>query len=361
MKKWILLSVLLCVSSCTTMLQQGNEALEAGKTEEALGIFQNLVEKKNEPEAREGLRKAQQQWIERKLIDVRLLRLGENVGSSEALLKEIIQKQSQWQAFPAGAAYATQTEEVHLYSERVKDRIAKAIQAKNPLLAQFELNTHQFILSRALSENTASLKNSIFKEAEDFCKREAKQIKSSDYFKQLWLSQTCQIWGLSMKEKKTTSSVHFFKKLTPVFEIKNLDVKTNEVLSQHLQKAFQKSKWFKTDGAYDLKAELKGLYEAKVSEVPVHRTAIYYVDVPYEESYKRVRDVKEKNNSGFVSLLGLLFSSASSERVADNHDGTETVYVTKYRKESRSYPYEAIEINASKNLTGDQILCSKNG
>ncbi len=353
MKKWIFVSALFLMTSCTTMLQQGYDALQAGKTEEALGIFENLVVKENEPEAREGLRKAQQQWIERKLIDVRLFRLSENIGSSESLLKEIIQKQSQWQSFPTGAAYATQTEEIMLYSERVKARILKSLQLKNPLLAQFELNTHQFILNRALNENTSVLKNSVFKEAEEFCKREAKSIKPNDYFTQIWLVQTCRSWGISLTLKKTLSSVQFIKNLSAEFDIKNLDAKAADVLGQHLQKAFQKSKWFKNDGTYNLKAILKGDYRTQVNEYPVHRTAIYYVDVPYEETYKRVKDVKDRNNGGFVSLLGLLFSGAPSERVTDNNDGTETVYVTKYRKESRIFPYEAVEVRASKILDGE--------
>lgn len=356
MKKCILLLSTMFVFSCTTMTEQGYEALEAGRTEEALSIFQKLTEKEDVPsEAREGLRKAQQQWIERKLIDVRLLRLGENIGGSESLLKEIVQRQTEWQSFPTRVAYATQMEEIQLYSERVKERIYNAVKQKNPLLAQFEYNTHQFILNKALTENTSKLQNQIFKEAEDFCNQESKQIQSTDYFKQIWLLGTCRIWGLKLKEKKVSSSVRFFKNIVPKIQIQNLDQKETDVLSQHLTKAFQNSKWYKPDGAFDLLAELKGEFTSEVKEKDVIRTARYFVDVPYEETYKRVRDVKEKNESGFGALLGVLFSSSSSERVTNNGDGTETVHVTKYYKEKKDYPYKVVEVRASKNLDGEIV------
>ena len=45
--------------------------------------------------------------------------------------------------------------------------------------------------------------------------------------------------------------------------------------------------------------------------------------------------------------------AGANERVVDNGDGTETVYVTKYRTEFRAKQYDAVEMNSSKSLDGE--------
>lgn len=161
MNKFILFLSLTLITSCASLTEQGYKALEEGKTEEALALFQKAAQKDKDPKTQEGLRKTQKQWVEKKLIEVRLLRLGKNFGSSESLLKEIILKQTEWQVFPTGAAFATQNEEIELYSVRVNERIQTALKDKNPLLAQFEFKQHQFILNQALKQNTSMIKTQI--------------------------------------------------------------------------------------------------------------------------------------------------------------------------------------------------------
>ncbi|WP_413944684.1 hypothetical protein [Bdellovibrio sp. HCB-162] len=81
-KNWIVLVVLsLTMISCASLTKQGQEALEEGKYEKALSLFEQAYKNNsNDPDAREGLRKARQMWLERKLIDVRLLRLGRSLS-----------------------------------------------------------------------------------------------------------------------------------------------------------------------------------------------------------------------------------------------------------------------------------------
>ena len=148
---------------CASLSEQGKEALAAGEYERALSLYElALKNNKNNPEAKEGLRQARQAWIERKLIDVRLLRLADNFGDSEKLLRQLIQNQNEWQVFPVQAAFSTQTEEMNYFANRIRERIRKFLDQRNPLAAHIELNENRFLLEKALSENLSRVENTIY-------------------------------------------------------------------------------------------------------------------------------------------------------------------------------------------------------
>ena len=108
-------SSLILFTNCASLTEQGYQALSESKYDEALRLFQSAVRKdESDPKAIQGLKTAQQAWIEKKLIDVRLFRLANNIGDSEELLNKLIKYQNAWQVFPSGPAFSTQKEEVSI-------------------------------------------------------------------------------------------------------------------------------------------------------------------------------------------------------------------------------------------------------
>lgn len=353
MKRWLVLFALsVTMISCASLTQQGQEALEEGKYEKALSLFERAYKRdSNDPDAREGLRKAQQMWLERKLIDVRLLRLGSNFGDSETLLLNIMRNENEWQVFPVGAAFATQNEEIKLFADRVKKRIEEYLHDANPLAAQYEFNRNSFILEKALAQNVSAIKTDIYLRGKMFCQTAQKSLKPNEYYTGQWLQKTCMVWKVPVKLPNLKNSVALFQNVNVQATVQGMNPELSIILNDNIKKAFMQSKWHDPSGKVILALNVDGKFSSEQLETPVQREKTYYVQIPYKETSKRIKE-SAKNNSGILGLVTLLLGSSSQEQVIDNGDGTETVITTKYRSESRTHRYSAVEMKALKNLRG---------
>lgn len=352
-KKLILLMVLSsALISCASLTQRGQDALNEGQYEKALSLFERAYQQNsNDPDAREGRRQAQQMWLDRKLIEVRLLRLGSNFGDSEALLLKIIHNENDWQVFPSGAAFATQAEEVQLFAQRVRKRIDEYLQASNPLAAQYEFNRNSFILEKALSQNIATIKNDIYVRGNLFCKNMQKSLKGDEYYTGQWLQKTCMVWKVPVKLPNLKNSVVLFRDVKVKTAVQGMNSDLTQILNENVAKAFMQSKWHDPSGKVSLDLSVDGKFSSEQFETNVQRAKTYYVQIPYKETSKRIK--KTGNDSNALSLIGLLLGGISSqEQVYDNGDGTETVVTTKYRSEERVHNYSAVEMKALKTMQG---------
>lgn len=128
------------------------------------------------------------------------------------------------------------------------------------------------------------------------------------------------------------------------------------ILNEHLQKSFQKSRWYKADGNFELNTNLTGVFNSQITETPVIRYASYFVQVPYQESFRRVKQSSPTSKSNTSSSLFELLSPKPVEKIIDNRDETETVTITKYRREERIYKYMAHSIEARKKIEGHLVF-----
>jgi len=351
-KYFFLIALSLITVSCATLTERGEEALAKGEYEKALSLFERAYQyDSDDPDAREGLRRAQQMWLERKLIDVRLLRLGSNFGDSEALLLRIIRNENNWQVFPSGAAFSTQNEEVKLFADRVVRRIDEYLKNSNPLAAQFEFNRNNFILEKALDQNTATIKNDIYVRGKSFCQAAQKSLKTEEYYTGQWFQKTCKVWKVPVTLPPLKNSVALFREVKVDTKVQGMAPDLGKILNENVTQAFMQSKWHDPAGKVTLNLSVGGKFKSEQFETEVPREKTYYVQVPYTESYRRTKETP-KSETGLTILASLLFKSSNNEHTYDNGDGTETVTVTKYRPEPRTYKYHAVEMKALKTLRG---------
>ncbi|HPI40315.1 MAG TPA: hypothetical protein PLJ21_05885 [Pseudobdellovibrionaceae bacterium] len=346
------ITFLFFLTACSTLSEQGESALKEGDVDKALYLYQRSAQEEKSVDGLSGLKKAQQSWIEKKLIDVRLLRLGNNLTASEALLLQLLKNEEEWNIFAKGAAFSTQSEEVLFFAQRIHRRIENFLANDNPIAAQSELMKNSFILEKALGANISNLKNQIYKKGHIYCKSAENSLKKNEYFSFIWLKKTCQTWKINLKTANLQSSVQLIKDISPVIDVSGLNKSIHEDLIQNFRQAFRKSHWFDENGSAILPIFFTGKFEASQSETPVNRLAKYSVLVPYEEKSIRKKQ-PQSDTTGLVSALVFLFGSSSGERTFDNQDGTETVYVTKYRSEPRVKEYPAIALRANKELVGE--------
>jgi hypothetical protein len=356
MKQKILFAVFISVflSACASLTKQGEEALQEGRYEEALSLFQRAVkEDRNDTKAMGGLKRAQQTWIDRKLIEVRLLRLGYNIGESEKLLIDLLGKENDWQVFPMGVAFTTQDEELNFYAQRVQKRISGLIEKNNPLGAELEFQKNNFVLEKVLQQNTSLLRTQIYSSGKKFCQTQSEALKVNEYFTQVFLERTCNIWKIPVKKRDLKSTVSLFNDVKVTSQVAGLGAKETEILKDNIGKAFNLSKWREPKSPLVLNLEVNGQFSSFSKETPKSRVAEYVVQIPYEETSRRTKDPNRNTGvSGALGLLSLLSGGGNHETVHDNGDGTETVTVTKYRSEFRKYFYKAVEVQAEKDLAG---------
>lgn len=345
---------LILFTNCASLTERGYEALSESKYDEALRLFQNAVrENDQDPKAIQGLKTAQQAWIEKKLIDVRLLRLANNIGESEELLNKLIQYQNAWQVFPSGPAFSTQKEEVSLLADRIFAKIKKYVENKNPIAAQVEFSKNRSLLNETLKQDTASIEKSITAAGKSYCQQAEKTILPYEYYTYQWLKQTCLIWNEPLKAKKVTNTVKLFKSVSLSSKIAGLTDDEQSSLRDVITKSFLNSKWYDPTSAVNVSIQFDGNFTSQQSEVDAIRTARYTVQEPYEVSTIRPKEKREESNTSLVgALFGLLFTSPSRERVVDNYNGTETVYTTEYRTVQKDYGYSVVEVNAQKRIQG---------
>lgn len=354
MKNKILHIIILLFSflifNCSSLTENGYTALNDSKYEEALNLFQRaILENKNDEKAIQGLKTTQKAWIEKKLIEVRLLRLAQNFGESEILLKNLISNQNEWQVFPSGAAFSTQKEEIQFLTDRITNNIHQYLKKNNPLAAQIEYIKNKKLMNDTLKVNTLNLEKQIDKVGKEFCNQTEKTINSNDFFTFEWLKKTCEVWNYNLKEKKLVTSVKLFKSLSINTLIEGLNEDETSSLQKAITDSFLKSKWYDPQGILNLSITLKGQFKSQQNELEINRTAHYTIEEPYEVSKIRIKETsKKENNSVLGSLLFLM--SNKNERSIDNHDGTETVYETKYKTVDKYFPYVAVEVSATKEI-----------
>lgn len=350
----ICIGFLFLAIGCSTLRQQADSALASGNYDSALHLYNEaLREDSRDPQARAGLQRAKLAWISHNLIQVRLLRLGNNLGESENLLRQILRRESEWQIFPTGAVFSTQNDEIHLYAQRITAKIEEHLKKKNPLAAQIEFNQSRIILEKALSKRQAILVSRIQDSAKEFCREGQKSLKEHEYYTHIWLQKTCDIWKLRVVEMNLKNSVKVFRDVEIKAVVKNLSADVTKTLENSLKQAFQKSKWHDKNGKAKLIIQFDGDYKVSRTETPVQRTFTYFVPVPYQEASIRVKQPRDSSSFGtFISVVSL-FTGSNNERTVDNGDGTETVYTTRYRDEPRQRTYEAIEMKSSQTLKGE--------
>lgn len=291
-------------------------------------------------------RKVRSQWISDKLIQVRLSRLAGSKGDSIELLRKILKVENEWSMIPTGAVFATQAEESAYLSEFVQAGIYEALKSEHPLEAWSRFRQDRALLEDLLKVDTSRTKSAIVTAGNKFCKDEAKQLTETDFYGARFLKIACGEFQNDAAVPKTKNSVRLFRSLTPKIVLKNLPPERATDFSRDLKSEFEKSIWYDAAAADSLELTLAGPVNETIETQEVYRSKPYTVRVPYEE-----KSVRKKTGDADRSGLGTLFAvvawaltSYVPDREVDNHDGTVTVYQTKYRDETRYFPYEAIEV-----------------
>lgn len=344
MKYFIALLSIVSLAGCVSTFEHTESLLREGRSDDALAfIDKNRVRDPHDEELIGLERRARLQWISDKLIQVRLYRLADNRGASIELMRKILKNESEWGLIPTGAVYATHAEEVSHLSTFIQAGIYESIRKNQPLAALAKYRADRSLLEDLLKLKTETLKNAIQQSGKQFCTKEEKQISRKDHYTFKFLAAACKELRGPVAEIRTENSVKLFGNLQPQIEIRKIaDPRVTEFASQ-LRDEFVKSIWHDPDSKNSLSIKIEGAVEEKIEEQIARRSKPYTVQVPYEETSVRKKEPKNGLQTLF-EVVAWALTTYVPDREIDNHDGTVTVYETKYRSETRHYLYTVKEV-----------------
>lgn len=369
---------------CSTLHKSAKEFLEEKSYQDAINVYNEILNKdSSDEEALIGLKKAQLGWLGQKLIEVRLLRQSGNHKKSLNLLLEIYNRQNIWSVYPLGAVAFTQKEETHFALTSVVKVVDSATKDKKPLRAQLYLDRYKlFFQSDKAQSKYKKLQSSVKKSGLEYCRGAYSSLKNNEYYYGSFINNLCLTWNQkkpNLKKQVMHIQGKLYGKVELDLDFPDLPKPLAKTIKHKLEESFKNTPWYKKSASNILNIRLKGNYSYKHDKSPETLQHSYQVRVPYKNKYIEDKDSDEDKpdflkamdavvsiSRAVASLSGSYEGNSTYKR--DNHDGTVTVYETKYYNEPRVTSYSAIkhteffkgDVVLKTNLDNDEIDISYN-
>ncbi len=357
-----LLFFLLSTSGCVSRVTHAEELIETGSFDEAISVLENVL--RDEPEdarAIKSLRRAREQWISRRLLEVRSLRFGGNPTGALELLNEIILKESRWQVYPAGAVAFTQGEEFEEASKLISRHVQHALKDQKPLKALHSLQRYRQILEASGSPSYEKMRASTRTLGSKTCAESIKKLNATDLFYARFLNRYCGAFGgggpdLDRYLAAEGSVLYSNVGLSSDFSGKSRGL--YEALERTLNTALRETPWYSDRSRRTLDLTGEGHFASALNQFSEIRRHYYDVKVPYtvtrtvrkhrptplpaQGSAHAVADAIHAASSVLTIAAMLAGGNVSAPAPTYNAptDETETITETHYRTETHSFDYE---------------------
>jgi len=371
MKNHIFLVILVTfIVSCSSLHKKAEQSMKSKNYEEAINIYTQILQKKpKDNKAIDGLAKAKQGYVDNGLIQVRMMRIGNNQLGAIELLNTLIQKENQWTLrLDAGMAY-TQKEELNFGINYMIDSIFyPSLKEKQYLKTEFDLKKYSSIVAIYKEDpQILKVKSIVERGGAQKCRLSSAIANKESFFLNKHFTSLCNHYGEMFADVSTTS------KDATRYNALNVEIKTTEGfskfnpdLTQSLKDSFSKTLWFSSVGssvATLVANQVEFLYDHQSKRVNQSHT--YTVKVPYmdTENYTQEIDDLSKPLRTYKSFdiktkKDIVVTEYAKKKI------TQTRQVKKERDEDRYYVYVAdqhdealkISFNTQINILGTDIL-----
>ncbi|HEX4926311.1 MAG TPA: hypothetical protein VFV50_19610 [Bdellovibrionales bacterium] len=353
MKAAMLLALSLLVA-CTSLHKRAQTYFDAEDYEAAANTYQEIL--RGEPgnqDAQLGLRKSREKWIDQKLVQTRLLRMGGNATGAADLLAKIYVNEVAWDLFPKGAVAFTQEEESRLAAVAIAEDVRKAAREEKPVKAMWLLSKYRNFYQGERKSLYGALERDTKAAGKAQCKALALTLKNDQFYYGQFVRRFCETWG----EKAPTLAVQrsyvqneMYGEPVIELELKGFSEAHRIFVANGLKEKWKTSPWFDPAGKKTFRLAVQGAYHYAHQERTETLTHAYSVKVPYthewieaktEQNSQQKSDVSAALDTA-VTLISLFTNTPGSGRtVRDNGNGTVTVSETRYRDEPHTYEYAA--------------------
>lgn len=343
----ILVPFVVAQSGCSVIsYREANKFLESQQYIAAEQAFKNILERHpNDPRAMQGLHQSREGVIDKRLLEVRFLRLAGNADEALDSLKSIVDDENNWQLFPRGPVFFTQREETKEALKRVSTVVHEQLTSHHPVPAKLYLEKYSALFGQGEpAKSFGALNGETQSEGKSTCLRFAKSAdKSQVYFRQ-FVSRYCSYWGQPVAnigvEEDSLAGVRLYKGLLVDWDAPDLPTEMTQSMSNDLEEALHASPFFHPKGQLTLRVRAKAQFADHRAQEPVSLTQEYTTQEPYT-SYEPVMKSRQVAHEAVETVMRSRQVAYQDYEYQYDYYSRRTyrVPVTRYRTE---YYYENV-------------------
>lgn len=261
---WTTLLFTFCLG-CTSLTDQGDELFEKGLFLEAEKTYNAALQKDpNDAEAKAGLQKARIKILDSGLIEVRMLRLGNNFLLAAGKLEWILQKQSEWDVRFTAAVAQTQQDETAKAKEFLIQEMSRETTEGFAERAYWLNVTHKAVLENSgPSFELDDAKGKVTALGKKRCSEFQVVPSAKDVFLRTFVSRYCNLFGVTWNSKSKVDDPWLFSGVNfdNLYKIEKHNYSGNlnsQGLESRLTKAFESSPFFNPTAGRTLKLSMAG-------------------------------------------------------------------------------------------------------
>lgn len=325
MIKTLLYFSFLLLASCQSLLNEGQDLYNKGLYSEALQKLEQAErEDPHDTEVKLWLAKARQAYIDRKLIEVRFLRQGENHDSALEKLEDILRKQAVWSIRYNSAISSTQETEIKEANKYLYDKIKSSFNKGKPTVIRWIEQEYEKTLSGGEAKKLLDfLQPKMLVQGQKKCKELKTTVGPQDFFYAESVTDFCELWGENDKIILDQTDPTRCYDLSFTDKIANLSSGEIQIsgLKQKLKEAFSRSLFYSNYGTTKINTTLEGSIDYSRKSYLVSRIAYY--QEPYTAYETKTEPIYDNLGTGGPKYK------------------TTHVPVTKYKRVA--YPYQVLK------------------
>jgi hypothetical protein len=331
-------------AACSTGHHTAKKHLDNGEYESALGVYsQILQENPRDSRASEGLRRAREGVISRRLISVRFARLGRNNEQALELLRQIVADERNWGVYPTGPAFSTQREEVEENFHDFSKMIDAALAARYPLAAKLYFDKYKPIFWQGGTLRPAKdIAERIDGLGRKSCTKFASEITQDHFYFRRFVERYCGYWGVEKALSKTPSRPASWDGVFSVVALEGAVLNLPEgasasLVREQLQRALEATPYYDPRSPNPLPIKLQGQFKSTMQENIVNLEHSYFEQEPYTEH----SEVNKKRSIPYDELVQVSSSPTKvvTMRKIKVEEYTEPRAITKYKRVSRFHAF----------------------
>ena len=337
----VLFFVILTVSGCSLQYRKAKKFLQNGEYIAAEQAYKNILEKSpKDPEALEGLHSARENIIDKRLLEIRYMRLAGNHDEALSAFRDLFKDEADWDLYPRGAVFFTQQEELKYALSHVTQIVDTRLAEKHPVLARQYFDGYKDIFWQGKTLDSAkSLDKKIIDSGNVSCLDFVGNVSDKTPYFAGFVRRYCSYWGSPTTSSTTISNRTAETELYGVVSLKldseDLPDEIKAEWNSGFQAVLENSPFYGPGVKHELPVQLTARFKDLRNEVPVSLTQEYTTQEPYTAYVPVLKTKQVPYNTTELQMKWRSVPYSTTKYEYNYYTGRyESVPVTEYRNDS---------------------------
>ncbi len=349
---FLLLGVL--IQSCSTLHKTAEEMMNNESYEEAIRTYELILRKTpNDADAVAGLKSAKEKFLDKRLIEIRLARIGNNPEQAWDLLLDVVKREHSWSFYPTGKVAFTQEEETRIAIEDLKRFVEVAVRQKLPLKSEHAVRKYAPIFEKSFSSQFSVIDRISATAGREKCEGFKKEVSRKTPYYSQFILRFCEYYSADSRIQRSGLNHLDFNDFVGPVEYQTKLVRNrsempkawDQFLENALREALLQTAWHHGKGKTKLIVKADGTLGEEILRQKVNMIHEYTVQIPFEKvepvKVRRVQTLKGSHQvkdpyTGVVATIPVNDVKEYDEVVQSKR--------TEFRTEVRTFGYEATKV-----------------